>query len=109
MPETTTIETETAEQAYQRGRRVGLATGAIALAVIAYVNLLGVEKSLLAVVLAIAALRGGAMSSIARTRGRIALALASLHALTVVVVVVLFHQKLTELLRQLVRLSHSLS
>ena len=43
---------------YDRGRREGLATAAIALSATAYLNLLGAEKSILAIALALLASRG---------------------------------------------------
>ena len=109
MSTTQTTQTETPEAAYQRGRRVGLAAAALALAVIAYVNLLGIEKSLLAVVLAAVALKGVSLSRIVQTRTRIALALAALHAIAVVVIVVMYGDKLALLTRQMIELYRSLN
>lgn len=95
--------------AYDEGRRVGLATGALALSVVSYVNLLGIEKSLLAIALAIVALQGAGSFHAALRRGRVALAFALIHAVTVVAVVAIFHEKLTQLFKQFVKLYHTLS
>jgi hypothetical protein len=109
MSNAQTTHTEAIEAAYERGRRVGLATAALALAVIAYVNLLGIEKSLLAVAFAAAALRGVPLSMIIRARTWIAVALASVHAITVVVIVVVYADKIAALARHVIALYYSLS
>ncbi len=90
--------------AYERGRRIGLATGALALSVAAFINLLGLEKSILAAFLALLALRGSASVADARRKGRVALAIAIVHFVTVVTVVALFHVQLLQLLHLLERL-----
>jgi hypothetical protein len=97
------IDTDLA-QARDRGRREGLALAALALSLVAFINLLGAEKSLLAVVLAVIAMRGARVPLVLR-RSRLAIGFAMLHLLTFVVVIVLFHDKLAELLR----LMHSLA
>ena len=108
MSNAPTVQSEDVAAAYRRGRRAGLATAAIALAVIAYVNLLGIEKSLLALVLAAMALKGSLLPAISRTRTWIAIALASVHAVTVVAIVVVYADKLAELARRVIELYHSL-
>jgi hypothetical protein len=91
--------------AYQQGRRLGLATGALALSIVAFVNLLGIEKSVLAGVLALLSLHSaGPVVSVVR-RGRAALAIAAVHAVTVIAVLVLFRDKLTRLIHLLMNLS----
>jgi len=102
-------EGETVEAAYARGRNAGFATAAMALAVVSYVNLLGIEKSLLAITFAVIALKGAAQLSSARRRIWAALALAAIHAITVIVVVVVYADKLALLARQVIALYHSLS
>lgn len=97
------------QAAYERGRRVGLATAALALSVVSFLNLLGVEKSLLAIVLATLALRGAGSIGTAVLRSRIALVLASIHAVSIIAVVIIFREELTQFGRQLVELLHTLS
>jgi hypothetical protein len=92
------------EAAYHRGRRVGLATAALAVSVVAYINLLGIEKSLLAAVLAVSALRGAGFVSLVLRRGRAALIIAVVHAISVAAVVVLFHDQFMQLIRLLHKL-----
>ena len=90
--------------AYERGRRVGLATAALALSLVAFVNLLGMEKSILAGILALIALRGSTSLAMSRHRARLALAIAVVHIMTVIVVLVIFHDKLLQLLHLLEKL-----
>jgi len=93
------------QTAYRDGRRIGLATGALALSVVSFVNIFGIEKSVLAIVLAILAMQGTEPLGIAIRRGRTALVLASAHVITIVVVLVMFRDKLVELLNLLHKLS----
>jgi hypothetical protein len=91
--------------AYQEGRRLGLATGALALSVVAFVNMLGIEKSVLAGVLALLSLQGARPVASVLRRGRAALAIAAVHAVTIVTVLILFHDKLLQLIHLLQKLS----
>ena len=96
--------TDPTDGAYERGRRIGLATGALALSVVAFVNLLGLEKSILAVILALLALRGSASAVEGAPRARAALIIAVLHIVTIAAVLVIFHDKLLQLLHLLEKL-----
>lgn len=91
-------------QARSRGRREGLALAALSLSLISFLNLLGVEKSILAIVLAAAAL-AGPKDEPGRRRSFIALGLSALHVVTIVVVLIMFREQLGELLRLLSKLS----
>lgn len=91
--------------AYQEGRRLGLATGALALSAVAFINMLGIEKSVLAVVLALLSLQGARPIERVLRRGRAALVLAGVHVISIITVFVLFHDKLTQLLHLLQKLS----
>jgi hypothetical protein len=88
------------QSALLRGRREGLATAALAAGCVAFVNLLGAEKALLAVTLAGLAL-GGLPSGPARVRALVAIGLGAVHLATLVAVLILFHDKLAHLLRLL--------
>jgi hypothetical protein len=90
--------------AFQEGRRFGLATAALALSITGFVNLLGAEKPILAGVLALMALHGSATSRAIFSRSRAALVLAALYLLTIVVVCIAFHDKLLQLLQLLHKL-----
>ena len=82
------------------GRTEGLATAALALSLVSFVNLLGAEKALLAIVLAALAL-GRAGVSRARSRSLLAIGFSLAYLLTIGVVLVTFHDKLAHLLKLL--------
>src|SRR4051794_32791237 len=82
------------------GRSEGMATAALALGAVAFLNLLGVEKGILAIVLAVLALRGAPAGPSPR-RARIAIALGVVQLATVVMALVLFHDKLRQLIELL--------
>jgi hypothetical protein len=84
--------------ARENGRRQGLAIAALALALISFLNLLGAEKSILAIVLAVVAMSGSASKSV-RRRSSIAIGLAVLHIVTIAVVLVLFQDELGQLIQ----------
>lgn len=86
--------------ALRQGRREGLAVAALALSLVAFLNLLGTEKSVLAIILAALALSGSRDPHI-RRRASIALALALVHLITIAVVLVLFRDRLGDLIRLL--------
>jgi hypothetical protein len=109
MPDAQPVSDESIAAAYDRGRRVGLATAALALSVVAYINLFGIEKSLLAIALGVAAIKGVTLSNAARTRTLMAFALASVHAITVIVIAVVYADKLADFARRVLELYHSLS
>lgn len=86
--------------ALRRGRSEGMATAALALGAVAFLNLLGIEKGILAIVLAVLSLRNAPAGSPPR-RARIAIALGVVQLATVVMVLVLFHDKLRQLIELL--------
>ena len=87
-------------QARDDGRRQGLAIAALATSLVAFLNLLGAEKSILAIVLATIAMAGTG-SRLVRRRSLIAIGLALIHIATVVTVLVIFRDELGELVRLL--------
>jgi hypothetical protein len=84
--------------ARENGRREGLAIAALTLGLISFLNLLGAEKSILAIVLAVVAMSGSASKSV-RRRSSIAIGLAVLHIVTIAVVLVLFQDELGQLIQ----------
>jgi hypothetical protein len=102
---TSKAQHDSIEQAYQNGRRFGLATGALALSIVSWFNLFGIEKSILAIVLALLAMHGAESLAAAFRRGRIALIVAALNAVTVVVALVMLRDKFGQLLALLHKLS----
>ena len=79
---------------YQDGFRAGIATAALAVSIIAYLSVLGLEKSLLAGVLGFLALRGGSAGRVVARRGRLALVFAAVHIVLLIVVVVFYHEEI---------------
>ena len=101
-----THPTDATQTAYLQGRQAGLASAALALSIVGFVNLLGAEKPLLAAVLALLALRGGVAPSLAVVRrSRAALALAALYLATIILVTIVFREKLLLLIQLLQKLS----
>lgn len=92
------------EAAYDDGRRAGLATAALALSITAFINLLGVEKSLLAIVLAVLALQGTERARTALRRGRAALAIGIVHVVIFVTALVAFHRQLAQLIHLVLKI-----
>ena len=87
-------------QALSRGRREGLAIAALVLSFISFLNLLGAEKSILAMVLAGMAL-SASTGEPARRQSFIAIGLSLLHIVTIAVVLLVFRDELGELIRLL--------
>jgi hypothetical protein len=77
----------------------------LAVGVISFVSLLGVEKASLAVVLGVLAIRGAAAGASGRRLGLAAILLGGLFVVTLIVLLVLFHGKFAEMLRLLQQLS----
>jgi hypothetical protein len=92
----------TPEAAYREGRHAGFAISAFAVSVLAYLNLLSAEKSIFAIVLAIIALQGAGRN--ARRWSWLAIAIGAAHMAIVAIVLVLFHDKLIQLIQLLHKL-----
>lgn len=90
--------------AYRQGRQAGLALGALAVSAVAFISLLGLEKAILGIVLAVLALRGMAPGSPDRRISVAAIAIACVYAVTFVIVMILFREKFFELGRLLQQL-----
>jgi hypothetical protein len=93
------------EEAFDAGRRAGFAVSAVALGLVSFLSLLGAEKAVLAIVLGVLALRGAPPGSSARRMGVAAVCLGALFLVTVGVVLVVYGDKLLELVRLLKKLS----
>ena len=96
--------TDSARAAYADGRRAGLAVAALAVGAVAFISLLGVEKAILAFVLAGLSLAGAMPGSQARRISFVAMLIAGLYMLTYVTVLVMYHDKLAELISMLQKL-----
>lgn len=86
--------------ALRRGRSEGFAIAAVALGALSFIQLLGMEKALLAIVLAILALRG-AQSPRARRQGWTAIALGAAYIAVTATALILFRDRFAELIRLL--------
>jgi hypothetical protein len=89
--------TEAEVAALRQGRGEGLAFAAVALGIVAFINLLGAEKGIVAAALGVLA-RRHATSNPARRRGAVAITLGGVQIATIVVVLVLFRDKIGQLL-----------
>ena len=91
---------EAERAARQQGRGEGLALAALVLGIVSFINLLGAEKGILAVVLGILARREAATGA-ARTRGTVGMSLGAIQLATVVVVLIVFRRQLGQLVELL--------
>lgn len=97
MADTNPYDDAAERRARIEGRREGMATAALCLALCSFFNLLGAEKALLAIVLAALASRAPRAARAWR-RARFAIAVATVYIVTVVAVLVAFHDRLGQLL-----------
>ena len=98
------IGVDLTQASYADGRKAGLAIGALATAAAAFISLLGIEKAILALVLAILGFRGTQAGSRAKRLSLLAMLILCLYAVTCVTVLVLYHEKLAELFRLMQKL-----
>lgn len=91
---------QTEAQLLARGRSEGLATAAVAMGALSFIQLLGAEKAILAIVLAVLALRG-APSQQGRRRSYTAIVLGVVYLAITAATLILFHDELGELIRLL--------
>ena len=70
----------------------------------AFISLLGIEKAVLALALAVLGMRGAANGSSARRLAIAAMIIACVYAATYIVVVALYHDKISALIRMLQQL-----
>ena len=84
-------------EALLQGRREGLAIAALAAGCVAFINLLGAEKALLAMTLGGLAL-GGLAGGVAQRRAWAALGLGTIYLVTLVLVLIVYHDKLAHLI-----------
>lgn len=88
------------ESAFVLGQRYTLATLALGLALLSFLNLAGMEKAIFAIVLAVKALRPRPEPALEQRRSwaRLAIGLASAHVVLVVTVILLNLDRLSRLL-----------
>lgn len=98
---------ETPESAFVLGQRRTLAAVALGLALLSFLNLAGLEKAVLAIVLGIKALSAAPPPALEHRRGwaRLAVGLASVHVLLLLTVIVLYFDRLSTVVDALRALS----
>jgi hypothetical protein len=91
---------ESRESAFVLGQRYTLATLALGLALLSFLNLAGLEKAILAIVLGLKAIRPTPEPALEQRRGwaRLGIGLAAIHVVLVVTVVLLNLDRLSRLL-----------
>lgn len=92
-------------QAFDAGRRAGLATAAMAVSLVAFISLLGAEKAILAIVLGYHALRGAPPGTAGRRLAGTAITVASIFLVSMIVVLIVFRNELLGLVNHLRQLS----
>lgn len=92
-------------EGFQAGKRTGFGIAALALGLVTYLSLLGMEKAILTIVLGVLAMRGEPRLPVARRLGIISIALSVLFILTAAVLLYLFQDKYAELIGNLKKLS----
>jgi hypothetical protein len=98
---------ESRESSFVLGQRYTLATLALALALLSFLNLAGLEKAILAIVLGLRALKPVPQPALEQRRGwaQLAIGLAVAHAVLVITVILLNLHRLPQLLEALRALS----
>ena len=88
-PEPLVAEAQLA-QAFDAGRRAGLATAAMALSLVSFLSLLGAEKAFLAIALAIIARRGSKPESVGRRLATVAIGIAAVFLVSIAFILIVF-------------------
>ena len=98
---------QSSESAFVLGQRYTLATLALVVAILSFLNLAGLEKAILAIVLGLRALRPTPLPPLEQRRGwaRLGIGLAAAHVVLVVTVILLNLDRIWKLLEALRALS----
>jgi hypothetical protein len=104
LPEPSVTEDPLA-QAFEAGRRAGLATAAMALSLVAFFSLLGAEKALLAIALGLLARRGSQPGSAGRRLATVAIGVATVFLVSIAFILILFWKELEDIVNYLRQLS----
>ena len=92
-------------EAFDAGRRAGLAMAALALSLVAFFSLLGAEKALLAIALGLFARRGSRPGSAGRRLATIAIGVATVFLVSIAFILIMFWNDLVGLVHYLRQLS----
>jgi hypothetical protein len=102
---TTSPSQEPIAEAFDAGRRAGLAVAAVALGVVTFLSLLGLEKAGLAIILGVLALRGRTVGVATRRLAMAAIGLGTLFVVSLVILLVVYWDRLAWFIRELQKLS----
>jgi hypothetical protein len=102
LDRSTSTEAETA--AYREGQRDGLAVAALAISLLAFINLFGVEKSFLAVFFGLLSMQGTTKLERAYGWSRTAIVIAIIQVVVVAILLVVYHSTFIQLLQFLEKL-----
>jgi hypothetical protein len=105
VPSEPSVAEDPVAEAFEAGRRAGLATAAMALSLVAFFSLLGAEKALLAIALGILARRGSQPGSAGRRLATVAIGIATVFLISIGFIVVWFWKELEDLVVHLRQLS----
>jgi hypothetical protein len=92
-------------EAFDTGRRAGLAMAALALSLVAFLNLLGTEKALLAIALGLLARRESRPGSAGRRLATVAIGFAIVFLVSTAIILIVFWHDLVGLVNHLRQLS----
>jgi hypothetical protein len=92
-------------EAFDAGRRAGLAVAAVALGMVTFLSLLGLEKAGLAIILGVLALRGRSAGVATRRLAMAAIGLGTLFVVTVAILLAVYWDRLARFLVELQKLS----
>ncbi|HYF49220.1 MAG TPA: hypothetical protein VEJ63_07435 [Planctomycetota bacterium] len=92
------------QAAYAEGRQMGLSIAAVAMSAVAFLSLLGLEKALLALTLALLVLREARPGSQPRNRAKIAAVIAAVYCVCFVTALIVFRAQIAELIQMLQRM-----
>jgi hypothetical protein len=105
VPSVPSVAEDAVAEAFEAGRRAGLATAALALSLVAFFSLLGAEKALLAIALGIMARRGSRPGSAGRRLATVAIGIATVFLISIGFILVWFWKELEDLVVHLRQLS----
>ena len=92
-------------QAFDAGRKAGLAMAAMALSLVCFFSLLGAEKALLAIALAVLARRGSQPGSAGRRLATVAIVVATVFLVSIAFILIMFWDQLVGLVMYFRQLS----
>jgi len=104
MPVEGELQVDIAE-VYVRGRRDGFGIAALVGSLVAFLSLLGAEKAIFAIVLGALAMRGAPARSLARRLGVASVVIGAVFVVSMVVLLLVLREQLSDLIRALERLS----